>query len=28
VTAQADAAVLDYRNAMKSCLAARGYTVQ
>jgi len=27
-TAQADSAVLDYRNAMKSCLAARGYTVQ
>ena len=26
--AQADSAVLDYRNAMKSCLAVRGYTVQ
>jgi hypothetical protein len=28
VTAQADAAVLDYRDAMKSCLTARGYAVQ
>ena len=27
-TAQTDSAVLDYRDAMKSCLAARGYTVQ
>jgi hypothetical protein len=26
--AQADALVLDYRSAMKSCLSARGYTVQ
>lgn len=26
--AQADAAVIDYRNAMKSCLTARGYSVQ
>lgn len=26
--AQADVAVIDYRDAMKSCLAARGYSVQ
>jgi hypothetical protein len=28
VIAQSDAAVLDYRNAMKACLEARGYSVQ
>jgi hypothetical protein len=27
-TAQTDSVVLDYRNAMKACLAVRGYTVQ
>ena len=26
--AQSDAVVLDYRNAMQACLAARGYAVQ